>query len=99
MSKCDYCKKKGDKHVTVWLNKCVIWGYTRDPPFQTVLFPLLCRGCLAKFKKLDKVIFYDKDEFNKHMNGDIKNIYDATMSNIVNESEYLNNAYELYNNL
>jgi len=70
-----------------------------EPSFQLVNFFLLCEDCLVKFKKLDRVIFYDSIEFKKHMTGEVKNIYDSLLSgvNIVDECEYLENAYKLYN--
>lgn len=99
MSICDICKKNGHKHVTIWYNEWVKWEYDGSPPFQKVMFPLLCKDCLTKFKKLDKVIFYDDYEFRKDMNNDAKNIYDSAMSSIVDENEYLEHAYEIYNNM
>ncbi len=98
MCNCEYCNKKGHKHVTIWYTQQHTWGYTRDPPFQVVRFPLLCEDCLKKFKELDKIIFYDASEFKKHMTEDVENVYDSLMSN-VDECEYLENAYEIYNNL
>lgn len=99
MSACEFCKNKGHKHVTVWYNERVKLSYDGEPPFQIVRFPLLCKDCLKKFKTLDKVIFYDSAEFEKHMQNDVENVYDSLLSGIVDECEYLEHAYEIYNKM
>jgi hypothetical protein len=105
MKNCELCDGLGHKYVTIWFNERQRYGYTGRPPYQEVMYPSLCTRCLNIFKKMDKVIFYDFDEFDKQMKG---NLVDNTVDNMYisnllvgnfEENEYLQNAYEIYNQI
>lgn len=99
MDVCKFCSKRGHKNVTVWYNQRVKWCYDRSPPFQTVEYVLLCQDCLERFKRLDKMVFYDRREFTRDMGRDsidyesLKGLGDYT------QNEYLQNAYDIYNDI